>query len=106
MRLVDKYFKDIKETDIDLTKGYITTTLAVKADAEPIDDISKFAWNDDDMEEVQMYIENIIPECVQEENKKEQEYKTKLNALEADIKEIKGLFSNLLKKLNIKEEII
>lgn len=56
MRIVDINHKTISEADIDLTKGELVTTIAVKEDAEPINNKTKFAWADDDYEEVQMYV--------------------------------------------------
>lgn len=58
MRIVNENFETIKETDVDLSKGYLVTTITIREDAEPIDDIVKFAWTDDDYEEVQMYCLN------------------------------------------------
>ena len=40
----------------DLEKGYLSTQTVVKKDAKPIDNITKFAWDDDDYEEVEVYI--------------------------------------------------
>ncbi|RHV07204.1 hypothetical protein DXB97_04210 [Firmicutes bacterium OM07-11] len=55
MRYVNEKFEPITEDDVDLEKGYLTTTTAIREDAEPIDNITKFAWNDNDYEEVQVY---------------------------------------------------
>lgn len=54
MRVVNENFETI--TEYDLSKGYLTTTIVIREDAEPIDDINKFAWADEDYEEVQMYV--------------------------------------------------
>lgn len=54
MRIVNENFETI--TGYDLSKGYLVTTTAIREDAEPIDNINKFAWADDDYEEVQMYV--------------------------------------------------
>jgi hypothetical protein len=45
-------------TDYDLTKGRLITRKRIRADAEPIDNKTKFSWTKDDYEEVQMYIPN------------------------------------------------
>ena len=58
MRFINEDYEAITEDSIDLTKGFLTTATVVKEDAEPIDDITKFAWNDDDYEKVQMYVLN------------------------------------------------
>lgn len=45
-------------TEYDLSAGYLYTTTVIKEDASPIDNVTKFAWADDDYEEVQMYVLN------------------------------------------------
>ena len=40
----------------DLTKGYLQPKTVIKPDAIPPDDVTKFAWDDGDYEEVQVYI--------------------------------------------------
>ena len=40
----------------DLTLGYVTEQTVVREDAEPIDDVTKFAWADDDYETRQVYV--------------------------------------------------
>ena len=56
MRVVNQALKTI--TEYDLNKGYFVPATAVKEDAAPIDNVTKFAWADADYEEVQMYIHN------------------------------------------------
>lgn len=58
MRVIDQKFNTI--TEYDLTKGQLVTAKAIREDAEPIDDKTKFAWTEEDWEEVQMYIPNHI----------------------------------------------
>lgn len=58
MRVVNECFETI--TRYDLTAGKLIKSFAVKEDAEPIDNVHKFAWADEDWEEVQMYIPNPI----------------------------------------------
>ena len=56
-------------TDYDLTKGRLIPRRIVRKDAKPIDDKTKFAWNKDDFEEVQVYVPNrekSIPEKIAE----------------------------------------
>lgn len=62
MRIVNENFKNIDESLIDLSKGYLISSIAIREEAKPIDNITKFAWDDDDYEEVQMYIVNHEPE--------------------------------------------
>lgn len=40
----------------DLTKGSLSTKTVVRPDAAPIDNVTKFAWEDEDFEDVQVYI--------------------------------------------------
>lgn len=46
----------------DLTKGSLSTKTVVRPDAAPIDNVKKFAWEDGDYEEVQVYIPYGEPE--------------------------------------------
>lgn len=54
MRIVNEHFETI--TEYDLEKGYLAPALAVREDAEPIDNVTKWAWEDKDYEDVQMYL--------------------------------------------------
>ena len=54
MRDVNQALKTI--TEYDLNKGYLVPATAIKEDATPIDNVTKFAWADEDYEEVQMYV--------------------------------------------------
>lgn len=54
MRTIDTEGKSIQSPD--LKKGYLVTQWEIRADAVPIDNIKKFAWEDSDYEEVQVYI--------------------------------------------------
>lgn len=58
MRIVNQNFETI--TEYDLSSGRLETVMAVKVDASPIDNVNKFAWADEDWEDVQMYIPNPI----------------------------------------------
>lgn len=40
----------------DLSLGYVTEQVVIRDDAEPIDDVTKFAWADDDYETRQVYV--------------------------------------------------
>lgn len=40
----------------DLTLGYVTEQTVVSEDSAPIDDVTKFAWADDDYETRQVYV--------------------------------------------------
>jgi len=54
MRIIDTAGNPIKSPDLE--KGYLTTRQEIRADAVPIDNVTKFAWDDEDYEEVQVYI--------------------------------------------------
>lgn len=56
MRVINENHETI--TDYDLSAGYLTNAIVIKEDALPIDNVTKFAWADDDYEEVQMYVPN------------------------------------------------
>jgi hypothetical protein len=57
MRIVNERLETI--TEYDLNKGILTQGIAIKEDATPIDNIIKFAWYDDDYEEVMIYIPKV-----------------------------------------------
>lgn len=58
MRYVNEDMQTISSVDADLTKGKLVDVVVVKESATPIDDINKFAWDDDDYETAKMYVPN------------------------------------------------
>lgn len=40
----------------DLTKGSLSVRTVIRPEAAPIDNVTKFAWADEDYEEIQVYI--------------------------------------------------
>ena len=58
MRVVDENANTI--TSYDLSLGNLVETSVIKVDAEPIDNVTKFAWVDEDYEDVLMYIPNHV----------------------------------------------
>lgn len=60
MRIVNENLETIDE--VDLSKGRLVEGVAIREDAEPIDNITKFAWSDADYERVQIYMVNKEPE--------------------------------------------
>ena len=48
-------------TEYDLAQGQLVPVTLIREDATPIDNKTKWAWEDSDYEEVQMYIPNYIP---------------------------------------------
>ena len=73
MRVVDRNGKTL--TEYDLTVGYLVHTTVIREDATPIDDVTKFAWYDEDYEEVQMYLPNPV----------EDDTPTQLDRIEAQV---------------------
>lgn len=53
MRIVDENMNELVNPD--LTIGWLDPAVIVKPDAEPIDNITKHAWSDDDYEFVKIY---------------------------------------------------
>ena len=56
MRVINQNHETI--AGYDLTVGYLVPAKVISEDAEPIDNVTKFAWTDEDYEEVQMYVPN------------------------------------------------
>lgn len=56
MRIVDENRNEITEAYIDLSKGKVIQTIIVRPDAKPVDDVTKFAYEDEDYETVIQYI--------------------------------------------------
>ena len=59
MRILDENGVELKENEIDLSVGYLAAGTAIKADAKPIDNVTKFAWDDGDYEAVWYYCLNL-----------------------------------------------
>ena len=55
MRTVNQHLQTI--TEYDLGKGILLPAKAIKEDAAPIDNVTKWAWAEDDYEDVMMYVE-------------------------------------------------
>ena len=55
MRTVNQHLQTI--TEYDLGKGILMPAKAIKEDATPIDNVTKWAWAEDDYEDVMMYVE-------------------------------------------------
>ena len=56
MRLLNEENVEITESDIDLSVGFIREEIIIRPDAAPIDNVTKFAWADDDYEVIQRYV--------------------------------------------------
>lgn len=55
MRLLNENYDEISEAEIVPEKGRLYRKNIIKPDAVPVDDITKFAYADDDYEEVMIY---------------------------------------------------
>ena len=81
MRTVNQNLQTI--TEYDLGKGILLPAKAIKEDAAPIDNVTKWAWAEDDYEDVMMYVET--PEetegYVSQEEKELEAIKTELKGL-------------------------
>ena len=55
MRIVNEKFDTI--TDYDPEKGRLLPAVAIREDAQPIDNVSKWAWSEKDYEPVMMYVQ-------------------------------------------------
>ena len=53
MKILNENMEEIAEYD--LTKGSLTETVRIRPDAAPIDNETKFTWEDDDYEPVMIY---------------------------------------------------
>lgn len=58
MRVINQNRETI--TEYNLSAGRLLPATVIRADATPIDNITKFAWADTDYEEVQMYVPNPV----------------------------------------------
>lgn len=58
MRVINQKGKTI--TEYDLTAGQLVTAKTIREDAVPVDNVKKFAWADEDYEDVLMYVPNRI----------------------------------------------
>ena len=55
MKIFDKLWNELNEADLDLERGRLIPTNRIKPDAKPIDNVTKFAYEDDDYEDVLQY---------------------------------------------------
>lgn len=71
MRILDINNNEITSAECDLTVGYLTVETIIKSDATPIDNETKFAYENEDYEDIQRY--RVIPE--------ERRYQSKIDEL-------------------------
>lgn len=96
MRTVNQQGETI--TDYDLSKGVLTPAQVIREDAAPIDNVIKWAWAEDDYEDVMMYVE--MPEETEEyvspEAKELEAIKTELKGLKDGIDYLIGAINKLV----------
>ena len=56
MKIFDKLGNELNEADLDLARGRLIPTNRIKPDAKIVDDVEKFAYDDDDYEDILEYI--------------------------------------------------
>ena len=64
MRVINQKRETI--TEYDLMTGRLVPTTVIRAGAMPVDNITKFAWADEDYEDVQMYVPNPVKTTAQQ----------------------------------------
>lgn len=95
MRVVNQDLQTI--ADYDLRKGRLVQAKAVRDDATPIDNVTKWAWAEDDYEDVMMYVETPeeTEEYVSQEAKELEAIKTELKGLKDGIDYLIGAINKL-----------
>lgn len=93
MRTVNQRGETI--TDYDLSKGVLTPAKVIREDAATIDNVTKWAWAEDDYEDVMMYVET--PE--ETEGYVSQEAK-ELEAIKAELKGLRDGIDYLVSAIN------
>ena len=58
MRVINQKRETI--TEYDLSTGRLVPVTVIRADATPVDNVTKFAWADEDYEQAQMYVPNPV----------------------------------------------
>lgn len=96
MRTVNQRGETI--TDYDLSKGVLTPAKVIREDAAPIDNVIKWAWADDDYEDVMMYVATPgeTEEYVSPEAKELEAIKTELKGLKDGIDYLIGAVNKLV----------
>ena len=60
MRILNEQDEELTIEQCDLETGYLLEETIIRHDAAPIDDVTKFAWADEDYETIQRYV--AVPE--------------------------------------------
>lgn len=93
MRTVNQHLQTI--TEYDLGKGILLPAKAIKEDAATIDNVTKWAWAEDDYEDVMMYVET--PEETEEYVSQEAK---ELEAIKAELKGLRDGIDYLVSAIN------
>ena len=59
MRILNEQNEELRQSDCDLAIGELRSEVIIRPDAEPIDNETKYAWADEDYEEILRYV--VIP---------------------------------------------
>ena len=96
MRTVNRDLQTI--TEYDLEKGSLLPAKAIREDAAPIDNVTKWAWAEDDYEDVMMYVETPedAGEYISQETKELEAIKAELKSLKDGIDYIIGAINKLI----------
>lgn len=76
MRYVNQNYETIDESEVDLSQGYVFQNTIIKEDAIEPDNITKFAYDDDEYEEVNIYVRVPQREQIQQEIQERKNYLT------------------------------
>lgn len=60
MRILDEQDVELTEDQCDLSAGYFQEETVIRGDAVPINDVTKFAWANEDYETIRRYVR--VPE--------------------------------------------
>lgn len=96
MRTVNQDLQTI--TEYDLEKGSLMPAKAIREDATPIDNVTKWAWEEDDYEDVMMYVETPedAGEYIGSGAKELEAIKTELKGLKDGIDYLIGAINKLI----------
>ena len=67
MRTLNEKDEEIRESECDLSVGYIIEETIIRPDAAPIDNKTKWAWSDEDYETIRRYV--VVPEAERQANR-------------------------------------
>ena len=56
MRILNEQDQELTQVQCDLTIGFLRQEVIIRPNAAPIDNITKFAWADEDYETIQRYV--------------------------------------------------